>query len=69
MTMDWDERSTETTGRKRDALSTSLTKDGTRVVEASFQMMALELENLRLTRLVAELLMKNQQLREKALSV
>ncbi len=37
--------------------------------EISFQMMALELENLRLTRLVAELLMKNQQLREKVAAV
>jgi len=35
--------------------------------EVNSPMLALEVENLRLTRLVAELLMKNQQLREKLL--
>ncbi len=74
MTMNWDERGTEMPGHQQNALSASSMKDGTRAGEAiageaSFQMMALELENLRLTRLVAELLMKNQQLREKALLV
>lgn len=66
MTMEWDERSAA--GQQHSGLHPAPAK--TKVTgEISFQMMALELENLRLTKLVAELLMKNQQLREKVAAV
>jgi hypothetical protein len=69
MTMNWDESSAKAGGQARGGLPPAGDSGKVSTVEASYQMMALELENLRLTRLVAELLMKNQQLREKALLV
>ncbi len=66
MTTEWNERKAEAAGvvvRQPGAGAKVKPVSG----ELNFEMMALELENLRLTRLVAELLMKNQQLREKTL--
>ncbi len=64
MTIEWDDGSIEA-GQQQMLPPAASTKGRSLVGDVSFQMVALELENLRLTRLVAELLLKNQQLREK----